>query len=59
VLGVIFAGSAMPDTERAIVEFGRVKRLGHVPLLARLDSDSLRAAFEADFDRRDFESAYE
>jgi dethiobiotin synthetase len=56
VLGVIFAGSAMPDTERTIVEFGRVKRLGRLPQLARLDADSLRAAFEAHFDRHDFET---
>ena len=58
VLGLIFAGDAMPDTERTIVEFGGVKKLGRLPRLAALEPEALRAAFAAHFDRRDFEAAY-
>jgi dethiobiotin synthase len=58
VLGVVFVGDAMPDTERTIVEFGRVKRLGRLPRLPILNPDVLRAAFAADFDARDFEAAH-
>lgn len=58
VLGIVFTGDAMPDTERTIVEFGRVKRLGRLPRLATLDAQTLRAAFESNFDRRDFEAVY-
>jgi dethiobiotin synthetase len=58
VLGVIFAGDSMPDTEGTIAEFGRVKRLGRLPVLPALDAKSLRTAFEAGFNRRDFEAAY-
>ena len=58
VLGVIFVGEAMDDTERTIVAFGKTKRLGRLPILPTLDANSLREAFAAHFDRRDFEAAY-
>jgi dethiobiotin synthetase len=58
VLGIVFAGDAMPDTERTIPEFGRVRRLGRLPYLTSLDADTLHAAFAANFDRADFEAAY-
>lgn len=58
VLGVIFVGEAMPDTERTIAEFGNVKRLGRLPILSVLDATTLSQAFTAHFDRRDFEAAY-
>jgi dethiobiotin synthetase len=58
VLGVIFVGDAMPDTERTIAEMGAVKRLGRLPRLPSLDAKSLQKAFAAHFDRRDFEAAY-
>jgi dethiobiotin synthetase len=58
VLGVIFVGDAIPDTERTIAEMGAVKRLGRLPHLPLLDAKSLREALAAHFDRRDFEAAY-
>ena len=58
VIGVIFVGDAMPDTERTIVEFGGVKNLGRLPILPALDADTLREAFAAHFNRHDFESAH-
>ena len=59
VLGIVFVGDAMPDSERTILEFSRTKKLGRLPILPRLDAASLNAAFESSFDRRDFETAYE
>ncbi|HEY4266257.1 MAG TPA: dethiobiotin synthase [Micropepsaceae bacterium] len=58
VLGVIFVGDAMPDTEGTIAEMGAVKRLGRLPRLPLLDARSLREAFAAHFSRSDFEEAY-
>jgi len=59
VLGIVFVGEAMPDTERTIVEFGKVRALGRLPLLPQLDAGALKAVFAESFDRRDFEAAYE
>lgn len=54
VLGIIFVGEAMDDSEKTIVAFGKTKRLGRLPILPKLDADSLKAAFAAHFDTRDF-----
>ena len=59
VLGIIFVGEPMPDTERTIVEFSGTKSLGRLPILPRPDAPALKAAFAASFDRRDFEAAHE
>jgi dethiobiotin synthetase len=58
VLGIIFVGDAMPDTERTIAEFGAVKILGRLPILPSLNAGALRDAFNAHFDHHDFESAH-
>jgi dethiobiotin synthetase len=58
VLGIVFIGEPMPDTERTLVEFGRTKSLGRLPILPRLDASTLKAAFAESFDRRDFEAAH-
>jgi dethiobiotin synthetase len=54
VLGVIFVGEAMDDSEKTIIAFGKTKRLGRLPLLPKLDSDYLKATFAAHFDASDF-----
>jgi dethiobiotin synthetase len=59
VLGIIFVGESMPDTERTIVEFGGAKSLGRLPIFPHLDASALQAAFAASFDRRDFEATHE
>lgn len=58
VLGIVFVGESMPDSERTIVELGKTRRLGRLPKLPVLDADHLRNAFDAQFDRRDFEAAH-
>ena len=57
VLGIVFVGDSVPDSERTIVEFGGTKSLGRLPFLTKLDAGALKAAFASSFDRRDFEAA--
>jgi dethiobiotin synthetase len=54
VLGVAFIGDSHPESERAICEIGRVKRLGRLPGLSPLNQSTLREAFAAAFKPRDF-----
>ncbi len=39
VLGIVFVGEAMPDSERTIVEFGETKSLGRLPILPEAGCD--------------------
>ncbi|HYN38576.1 MAG TPA: dethiobiotin synthase [Rhodospirillales bacterium] len=54
ILGIVFVGDAIPDTERTICEYAGIGRLGRVPRLAELNAASLRAAFAAEFRAEDF-----
>jgi dethiobiotin synthetase len=54
LLGIAFIGDGNPETERAICEIGRVRRLGRLPLISPLTRSTLRAAFAAAFDPADF-----
>jgi dethiobiotin synthetase len=58
VLGIVFVGKSMPDSERTIVEFGQMRPLGRLPIFPHLNAHGLKAAFDDGFDRRDFEAAY-
>ncbi|RCW87161.1 dethiobiotin synthase [Paracoccus lutimaris] len=49
VLGVAFIGDPAPDTESIIAELGRVRVLGRMPRLARLNSLTVPAAFHEGF----------
>ena len=57
VLGIVFVGDSMPDSERTIIEFGRTKSLGRLPFLPNLDAGALKTVFASSFDRHDFEAA--
>jgi dethiobiotin synthetase len=50
LLGIAFVGSEMPDTERVIGEFGKVRVLGRLPHLDPLTPDALRSAMRSSFD---------
>ena len=54
ILGVAFIGEAVPDSEETICAMGRVKRLGRLPMLPRLDAATLAAAFADHFSVTDF-----
>ncbi len=56
IQGIVFVGDANPDSERTIVEFGGIKRLGRLPWLESLTASSLAQAFERHFKRKDFET---
>jgi dethiobiotin synthetase len=52
--GIAFIGDENVDNERTICEIGGAKRLGRLPLLATLNSETLRASFAANFRLEDF-----
>ena len=54
VQGIIFIGDAVPDSERTIIDFAGVRRLGRLPRLDEMTPDSLRRAFDDNFRREDF-----
>lgn len=54
ILGVAFVGDAMEDSEATIAAMGKVKRLGRLPILERLDHASLAAVFADAFALEDF-----
>jgi dethiobiotin synthetase len=56
ILGVAFIGDSHPESERAICEIGRIKRLGRLPRLSPLTQGTLREAFSASFKPSDFGS---
>lgn len=50
IQGIAFVGEEVADTERTIVDFAGVRRLGRLPVLPRLDRAALAAAFADHFD---------
>lgn len=52
--GVAFIGEENADSEAIIVELGHTRRLGRLPRLSSLTANTLKAAFAAHFDVRDF-----
>jgi dethiobiotin synthetase len=53
ILGVAFIGGANADSESTICSIGGVKRLGRLPYLDPLTSDTLHAAFADNFELAD------
>lgn len=58
ILGIIFVGDEMADSERTIVEIGKIKRLGRLPILKKCNPKSLRAAFAEYFRGEDFRTVH-
>lgn len=54
ICGIAFIGEENADSERAIVEIGRVRRLGRLPRLQPLTAETLRQAFAQHFNLADF-----
>lgn len=54
IVGVVFIGDENQDSERTIVEMGRVIRLGRLPMLPQLNPETLATAFEQNFRLDDF-----
>ncbi len=54
LLGVAFIGEENLDSELTICKIGRVQKLGRLPKLSPLTTDTLQAAFRTSFDRDSF-----
>ncbi len=54
LLGVVFIGEAMPDSQRTIAEMGKLRVLGRLPLLDPLTPKALADAMETNFTASDF-----
>lgn len=54
ILGVVFIGDEVRDSQSIISELGKIKVLGRLPKCDRLDPETLRQAFSAHFDLNDF-----
>jgi len=54
LLGVAFVGDANDESEQVIVEIGKVKRLGRLPVIEPLAAGRLAGVFAKAFERRDF-----
>ena len=54
ILGIIFVGNEMENSESTIVEMGKVKHLGRLPFLSKCNPKTLRAAFQENFREQDF-----
>jgi len=54
ILGILFIGDEMADSESTIVEIGNVRHLGRLPFLKECNPETLRAAFQENFRSEDF-----
>ena len=52
--GLAFLGDAVPDSEQIIADISGIRRLGRLPRIDPLSSETLAAAFSANFDIADF-----
>jgi dethiobiotin synthetase len=54
LLGVAFIGDDNAESEKAIVQFGKVRRLGRLPVIEPLTPGRLAGVFAKNFERQDF-----
>ena len=54
LLGIAFIGDEQADSEQIITAMARTRRLGRLPLLSLLTAESLRTAFAAHFNVKEF-----
>ncbi|MGY9105684.1 MAG: ATP-dependent dethiobiotin synthetase BioD, partial [Alphaproteobacteria bacterium] len=58
ILGILFIGDEIGDSESTIVEMGKVRHLGRLPFLAECNPKNLLAAFEDNFHAQDFRPSH-
>jgi dethiobiotin synthetase len=58
ILGILFIGDEIGDSESTIVEMGKVRHLGRLPFLAECNPKTLLAAFEENFHAQDFRPSH-
>ena len=54
LLGVVFVGEENPDTQNIICKIGQARYLGRLPLLSKLNSESLFSSFSSSFSLKDY-----
>lgn len=54
ILGIIFIGDEVKDSEQTIISFCDVKRLGRLPMLPAINAKALMEAFAKNFELSDF-----
>lgn len=54
VIGVVFIGHAETEVEQTICDFGKIHRLGRLPIMKQLTPEILRTTFSNAFDIRNF-----
>jgi len=54
--GIAFCGEENPDSQAIIAQIGQVRLLGRLPMLDRLDRETLSEAFQRNFNIADFRS---
>ncbi|QUS57776.1 dethiobiotin synthase [Pseudovibrio brasiliensis] len=54
LLGIVFIGDEVADSERTIAEYADVKKLGRLPLLKDITPETIRTAFAENFCLEDF-----
>ncbi|MES0868376.1 dethiobiotin synthase [Pseudovibrio sp. SCP19] len=54
LLGIVFIGDEVADSERTIAEYAGVKKLGRLPLLKEITPETIRTAFAENFRLEDF-----
>ncbi|AEV37593.1 Dethiobiotin synthetase [Pseudovibrio sp. FO-BEG1] len=54
LLGIVFIGEEVADSERTIAEYAGVKKLGRLPLLKEITPETIRTAFAENFRLEDF-----
>lgn len=54
LLGIVFIGDEVADSERTIVEYAGAKKLGRFPVLRDITPETIRTAFAENFQLEDF-----
>lgn len=54
-LGIVFIGEENKDSERTIIDLAETKRLGRLPIIGKLNRETLAEAFNQNFDKQDFD----
>ena len=58
ILGIIFIGDEMADSESTIISMGKTRHLGRLPFLNECNPKTLRATFHENFREQDFRAGH-
>jgi len=58
ILGIIFIGDEMADSESTIISMGKTRHLGRLPFLTECNPETLHDAFHENFHEQDFRAGH-